>query len=125
MYAVWSHGGQPVSWRFVVYKSYRYWDGNPWEVYYRSPLQTNTATATQAADFTKMSVGITPPDLAPRISNSYRVEVRMLWWYPDDPVMLLHSKIRYLLPNMARYFDGVRESGLVMPCSYRAPNPFL
>ncbi len=121
LYGVWSNASQPVGWRFVVYRSYRYWDGRPWKAYYYSPLQRGTASESQAANFTQMSVRIAAPISRRQLSTAYRVEVRMLWWYPEQS--LLHSKIRYLIPNMREFFDGAQYNALVMPCYYREPNP--
>jgi len=117
MFSMFTFNPQPVSWRFVVEKAYRYWEGNPWKVIYKSPLQNRMASFTQPADFRTQSFLVPVPD--PQESTTYRVEVRMMWWSFDQQLVL--KRVRYLLPYMREVVDGQPTGAGVMPCYYSRP----
>ena len=105
---------QMVGWRFIVTRSMNREDG-PWTETYRSPIQKRNATASTAADFSAMSVGVTVPDVENVTAVHYHVTLKLLRYRSDGS---LKSKVTYLMPYYAwvengddGYWDGICPAG--------------
>ena len=116
----------PVSWRFVVYKSWDWYHGGTWKLFYKSPQQYGTASTSTPADFTKMMYRPPTPrndDVDLPSNTSYRVEIRMTWWNPDSPVIF--SRLSYLLTENNVVVDNVEYLENLQMCYYRIGFPGL
>jgi len=69
---------ETVRWRFWVLRSTNQSSG-PWKVTYYSPWQTDTATKTHAADFTRIGVDVAVPRNGTPEWTWYRVKNVMQW----------------------------------------------
>jgi hypothetical protein len=103
---------QMVGWRFIVTRSMNYNSG-PWNETYRSPIQKSTATATNSADFTAQSVGVTIPEVDNIISVQYRVTLKLLRYRNDGS---LKSKVTYQMPYMKIYTNGQYNNDWASEC---------
>jgi hypothetical protein len=95
-------GKHKVGWRFIVTRTMNFGSG-PSKVTYRSPIQKATASTTEAADFSKMSVDVGLPNVENLTSVSYTVAMKLFQYKSDGSVK---SKTTYQMPYMSIYENG-------------------
>ena len=96
-------GTQLVGWQFVVRRSLDR-SYTPWVVVYRSQIQQRVATATTAADFDVMRVGVNvPTNVEEQAFVWYKVTLRVFWYAPDGSVA---SKAKSLFTAYNMHVDG-------------------
>jgi hypothetical protein len=105
---------QMVGWRFIVTRSMSGENG-PFTETYRSPIQKRSATSTDAADFTSMSVGVNIPDVDNVTQVHYHVTLKLMRYRGDGS---LKSRTTYVMPYYAwvengdeGYWDGICPAG--------------
>jgi hypothetical protein len=90
-------GQQTVGWRFVVRRTINEGDYPSHQVTYTSPIQTRTATTSEAADFDLQRVAVT---LSTSVEDQrdvfYQVVLKLYWYRANGSVQ---SSTTYLMPD--------------------------